>query len=82
MFNQSPPPPPPPPLLLLLLLLTVITVIIIVMTYVYMYTVYSLKERDHLEDLDTGDGRTRIEQNLRSSVGIDLVHDTDSWRAP
>ena len=52
------------------------------MTYVYMYTVYSLKERDHLEDLDTGDGRTRIEQNLRSSVGIDLVHDTDSWRAP
>ena len=43
--------------------------------------VYSLKERDHLEDFDAVDGRTRIEQNLRNLVGIDLVHDRDSWRA-
>jgi len=48
--------------------------------YIYIY-IDSVKERDNLEDLDAVDGRTRIEQNLRNSMGIGLVHDTESWQA-
>jgi hypothetical protein len=64
-------------LLLLLLLLLLLTNNSNNSNDIYIH-IYSLKERGHLEDLDAADGRARIEQNLRNSVGIDLVHVRDS----